>query len=78
MKNIHERSRFKCDQCLKTLSSDAKRSQHINVIHKGEKNFKCDICDTLFGYKESLKLHMAQKHGNVHNKSQIQNNNSFC
>ena len=36
--------------------------RHIKIVHGGEKNFKCMICDKMFGYDQGLKDHITIIH----------------
>ena len=36
--------------------------KHNAAVHKGEKNFKCDICQKLFSWKADVKRHVKKVH----------------
>ena len=37
-------------------------NHHNATIHKGKKQFKCEICNTNAGQKRELKTHVATLH----------------
>jgi uncharacterized Zn-finger protein len=47
----------------KKYFKESSLKRHIKIVHGGEKDFKCMICDKMFGYKESLKEHITTIHG---------------
>ena len=42
---------------------DLKR--HINSVHNGEKDYKCNICGRLFSLSQNLKKHNNTVHNNA-------------
>ena len=55
----------KCPICKKYPFLDlVEMKRHIKNVHCGNK-FTCQICDKVFGYKDSLNRHMIEHHGNV-------------
>ena len=42
---------YPCPDCGKSFTAPSKRDLHQNVIHKGIKPFKCEVCGKAFGYK---------------------------
>jgi uncharacterized C2H2 Zn-finger protein len=36
---------------------------HISSSHTGTMEYKCDICDKAFAYRQSFQVHMKRKHG---------------
>ena len=60
---------FKCNilVCGKAFSRLYHVQNHINNVHKGLKNYKCDLCDKAFGLKGNLMIHI----NSVHEKLQM-------
>jgi KRAB domain-containing zinc finger protein len=42
---------------------------HLNAVHLGKKDFKCDICDQAFTQTGNLKRHVNSVHTNISNYS---------
>jgi len=53
--SIYDR-KFKCEQCGKGFSDNAKLNEHRNV-HTGEKPFKCKFCHTSFASRGTKAMH---------------------
>ena len=53
--------KVQCPLCDKKLHKRTMKN-HINVIHEGKKQFKCEDCKISFGFKESLKKHIICIH----------------
>ena len=68
----------KCSQCDYAFENDFKLEQHLIIVHKKEKHFKCRICHATFLVEWRL-----QKHMNMHKQSNLRtchfynNNNKF-
>ena len=48
---------FKCEICDNNFSSNMSKTQHIKNVHGELKNFTCNVCNRIFGKKETLTLH---------------------
>lgn len=54
---------YKCDVCLKRLSSQSALCRHIKLLHTQiTKSFKCDECGKFFGRLEHYKNHTLMLH----------------
>ena len=67
---------YKCvwylsDKVFSTLKS---LKQHINSFHKGQNNYKCDICEKLFSLPGRLKKHVNSVHEGFKHKCDICDN----
>ena len=64
---VHTKSylegKYTCDMCGKEYRSNVSLQNHINNIHKGQRNFPCDICGKLFGRFNTLKTHRKTHDG---------------
>ena len=48
---------------LDIFCSEAKiLKQHINLVHNGQKDYKCDSCGKAFSRANSLKIHIISVH----------------
>jgi len=58
---FHEQKRknltFTCETCGKEYKSKVSLESHIDTIHKGLRNFDCDICGKLFTRANTLRTH---------------------
>ena len=56
-----------CPVCGKSFRQDGLNSNavadHIAAIHKGEKNYRCEVCGEKFGYLRNLAKHRRHFHG---------------
>ena len=62
------KKRFPCKLCDKSYSGNFNLKSHIDIVHKGLREFKCDLCveeEKTFGRRETLKTHLALVHGKV-------------
>ena len=50
---------LKCDSCMNSFSTVPVLRNHINRVHEGQKNYKCDrdACEMLFFNAKGLKQH---------------------
>lgn len=62
IKNIHEGSKYPCDQCPALLSSRMSLRRHIESCHLKLKVFSCEKCDSNFAEQKSLKNHFQRVH----------------
>ena len=64
---VHTKSylegKYTCDMCGKEYRSNVSLQNHINNIHKGQRDFPCDICGKLFGRFNTLKTHRKTHDG---------------
>jgi len=44
------------DGCIKYFRHSCELVDHINVVHKNEKNYICELCSKAFPYRKSLRL----------------------
>ena len=56
------RGRHSCLQCQRTFPKREDLDTHVKVIHMGVKEFSCQICNSDFGYKRNLVIHMKNVH----------------
>ena len=56
LQDMEDSKFYKCEQCSKEFINHKRLKLH-EVIHRTEKNFKCDICNTIFRWKSSLIKH---------------------
>ncbi len=63
IKRIHEGISFSCSWlgCYKNFSSNNSKKKHIDIIHRGIKNFTCTACKKQFGYLTDLYRHIKTK-----------------
>lgn len=45
--------------CRRVFSSAYNLGKHVKVVHQGVKDFECPRCGRLFGYKHTLRNHVA-------------------
>ena len=58
-RSVHEKIRYDCEFCDKSLSRVEELKNHINYVHLGKENeFKCDICRIFFRDKGNLNVHI--------------------
>lgn len=48
--------------CDKSFRHACEVTDHVNVVHKKEKNYICELCSKAFPYRKSLRNHMDIKH----------------
>ena len=41
---------YKCESCNKFFSIPQKLKKHINSVHNGQKDHKCDCCGMILAY----------------------------
>jgi len=56
---------FHCDaeNCTRAFRHCCEKDDHMAAVHRGEKNYVCEICSRAFPYRKSLKSHMEVVHG---------------
>ena len=57
-----EQKIYECTICAETFMNVSDFKRHIKVLHKGEKDFKCDLCTYACPRKASLKKHKISIH----------------
>lgn len=60
MQTYHMNIKFSCDLCSSECQSELKLKSHKRFVHK--KQFKCQKCDTVFGFQTCLAQHVKVKH----------------
>lgn len=63
-KKRKERAQHTCQECGKACQSPAALLDHINGIHKKERNYKCDQCDMSYTNSSNLNRHKRAMHLN--------------
>ncbi len=56
---------FECKECEVNYSVNQTLKDHIEKIHKGEKEFKCYVCNKFFYKNNILSKHYIKKHPNI-------------
>lgn len=56
---------FKCNECLKILTSKDNLKKHINEVHLKLKPFKCTQCNRQFSQKINMQKHINQTHNDI-------------
>ena len=46
------------NHCGKAFSRAGHLNTHINSVHNGQKDHKCDLCETAFSSKQMLQKHV--------------------
>ncbi|CAH2217572.1 jg444 [Pararge aegeria aegeria] len=54
---------FQCETCKKVYTTPMKLKNHVDVVHKMVKRFKCTKCDERFTEYFKRQKHMVEKHG---------------
>lgn len=60
--SVSSYSKYCCTLCSYSTSHKNDFAKH-KVVHTGERPFVCDVCDTSFPRKDSMKRHLAKVHG---------------
>ena len=55
------KKRCESDECDSTFSSTKRLKRHVESVHKGTKQFGCQLCTKRFSSRRSLKIH-TKKH----------------
>lgn len=56
--NFHTKEKqYPCEVCGKVFYAINKKTEHVKVVHRGVKNYKCTHCDKSFARPETLKFH---------------------
>ena len=58
----NEDGRINCFDCQKTFSSIQTAKVHYQMMHMGEKEFDCEICNKHFNVKSNLSKHIRGKY----------------
>lgn len=53
---------FVCTFCSELFEQKSQLNSHIQTYHKGEKQFKCDLCPASFAYKKTFENHREEHH----------------
>ena len=61
-KGVHEGTTQSCTICSKVFSINASMKEHIDTVHKGLTNYRCDICGKKFGRPSHLGRHKRTIH----------------
>ena len=57
--SVHRKLKKSCPECGKSV---ANVHEHIRLVHKQEKNFKCNVCKYLCSKKSDMKKHTRNVH----------------
>lgn len=68
---------YKCDICQKEYSDCTKLKIHASV-HTGERPISCHLCKSKFRLKQHLKKHLASKHKDRLDKTQMKKKSYKC
>lgn len=63
MKRHTKERKYRCEECPKAFASNVALVAHVSTVHRGEKNFVCDICDKSFGRYNNLHSHKLTHSG---------------
>ena len=62
----HDINRFECDVCGNFCENNDLIQRHINDLHKGKRNTRCEFCEKLcFCENVDLKRHMDKNHKSI-------------
>uniref|UniRef100_A0A8D8PBW7 Zinc finger protein 91 n=3 Tax=Culex pipiens TaxID=7175 RepID=A0A8D8PBW7_CULPI len=53
---------FVCTFCSELFEQKSQLNSHIQTYHRGEKQFKCDLCPASFAYKKTFENHREEHH----------------
>ncbi|XP_069363861.1 PR domain zinc finger protein 5-like isoform X1 [Maniola hyperantus] len=59
----HDEGSFQCETCKKVYATPLKLKNHIDIVHKMVKRFKCMKCDERFTEYLKRQKHMEETHG---------------
>ncbi|XP_039260226.2 uncharacterized protein LOC120336583 [Styela clava] len=59
----HKRKCCKCPFCNRLFTAYNNMKRHINIFHIKQKPHKCKVCGRAYGIKQSMRIHMLNKHG---------------
>ena len=66
MKEIHEKKKYKCQNCGKEFGKSGHLTRHMKTHEDAETKLKtklkCDSCDKTFTRKDNLKSHLVKMH----------------
>lgn len=72
---IHKQQEsFNCpyDGCYKSYTRKSNLNTHIKKIHlKQGEEFKCEICEKIFGYRHTLERHFQEVHENQEDQEEL-------
>lgn len=54
---------FVCTFCSELFEQKTQLNSHIQTYHRGEKQYKCDMCPASFAYKKTFENHREEHHG---------------
>ena len=55
--------KHKCTICQRGFNSPKDLRSHVNAIHEGKRDFKCNSCGKCFGRVHTLNVHIQRSHG---------------
>ena len=58
----HEPKKFACDVCGNTFGLEREAKKHKLTVHDKIKNYKCRICNAVFGHNSSMNNHIRRVH----------------
>ena len=66
MKEVHEKKKYRCQNCGKEFAQSTHLSRHMKIHDDEETKLKdkldCDFCDKTFTRKDNLKSHILKMH----------------
>ena len=69
---------FKCNECLKSLSSEFMLAFHMKIYHEETSCFTCDLCDKTFREFRLMINHMKACHSSLPPNDENANLEDHC